>query len=245
MKTTPERLGEALQRARGQWRHRKSEPPTLPPATRKLAFTIAVSRESGAGGASVARELGSRLDWPVYDRELLELISEQSGLQKELLESLEERETSRAAEWLESLFVPKTVTRIQFAHRLVKTLSALAARGDCIIVGRGATVILPESTTLRVRLVAPRKTRIARIQSKSGLPERSVGLRIDEIDSLRAEFIRSQFHKDVVDVHHYDLVINTDRFSVSSSADLIITALKQLEEGQRQNTPSDHCHVIG
>ena len=137
MKTTPERLGEALQRARNQWRHRSIEPFTLPPATRQLAFTIAVSRESGAGGASVAREVGSRLNWPVYDRELLELISEESGLQKELLESLEEHETSRAAEWLESLFVPTRVTQVQFAHRLVHTLSALAARGHCIIVGRG------------------------------------------------------------------------------------------------------------
>ena len=95
---------------------------------------------------------------------------------------------------------------------------------------------MPESTTVRVRLVAPRKTRIARIQSTSGLPESSVGQRIDEIDLLRAEFIRNHFHKDVADVHHYDLVINTDRFSIASSADLIVAALKQLEEGQQQHS---------
>ena len=60
--------------------------------------------------------------------------------------------------------------------------------------------------------------------------------RIDEIDSLRAEFVRSQFHKDLADVHHYDLVINTDRFSVSSSADLVVTALRQLEKGEREHS---------
>jgi cytidylate kinase len=234
MQTTPERLGEALQRVRNRWRRRSSEPVVLPAATRKAAFAIAISRESGAGGASIAREVGARLDWPVYDRELLEAISEESGLQKELLESLEDHETNKAAEWLESLFVSKTVTRYQFAHRLVQTLSALAARGHSIIVGRGATVILPESTTLRVRLVASRQARIARIQAKSGMSEAYVVRRIDEIDSLREEFIRSQFHKDLADVHHYDLVINTDRFSVSSSADLVVTALRQLEEGQGQ-----------
>ena len=126
----------------------------LPPAPLNAAFTIAISRESGAGGAAVARELSSRLDWPVYDRELLEKISEETGLQTELLESLEEHETNKAADWLESLFVSKTVTRAQLAHRLVQTLSALSARGHCVVVGRGASVILPESTTLRVRLVA-------------------------------------------------------------------------------------------
>ena len=128
MQTTPERLGEALQRTRNRWRRRSSDPVVLPAATRKPAFAIAISRESGAGGASIAREVGARLDWPVYDRELLEAISEESGLQKELLENLEEHETNRAAEWLESLFVSTTVTKSQFAHRLVQTLSALAAR---------------------------------------------------------------------------------------------------------------------
>jgi cytidylate kinase len=230
MKTTPERLGEALERVRRQWRHRPSESLTLPPAAKVVAFTIAISRESGAGGASVAREVGSRLNWPVYDRELLERISEESGLQKELLENLEEHETNRAADWLESLFGSQTISKAQFAHRLVQTLLGLSARGHCVVVGRGAALILPGSTTLRVRLVAPRKTRISRMQAKLDMAEEPVARRLDEIDSLRAEFVHSQLRKDVTDVHHYDLVLNTEKLTVAQSADLIIAALKQLED---------------
>jgi cytidylate kinase len=233
MMTTPERLGEALERVRHQWRHRSSEPLTLPPTPKKVNFTVAISRESGAGGTSVAREVGSQLGWPVYDRELIEKISEESGIQKELLESLEEHETSRAAEWLESLFVTNTVTRAQLGHRLVQTLSALAAKGRCVVVGRGGAHVLPESTTLRVRLVAPKKTRIARLQAKTGLAAKDAGRRVDEIDSLRAEFVRSQFRRDVNDLHHYDLVLNTERFSIADSAELIVAALKQLEHRAR------------
>jgi cytidylate kinase len=233
MKTTPELLGEALERVRRQWRHRPSESLALPPAARVVAFTIALSRESGAGGALVAREVGSRLKWPVYDRELLERISEESGLQKELLESLEEHETNRAADWLESLFGSQTISKAQFAHRLVQTLSGLSAHGHCVVVGRGAALILPGSTTLRVRLVAPRKTRIARLQTKLGMAHDLAARRVDEIDELRAEFIRSQLRKDVTDVHHYDLVLNTESFSIGQCADLIIAALKHLE--QRSN----------
>lgn len=106
-----------------------------------------------------------------------------------------------------------------------------------MIVGRGASVILPESTTLRVRLVAPRKTRVARIQAKSGQPADVVAHRIDEVDRQRAEFIRTQLHKDVNDVHHYDLVINTERITVAECADLIVSALKQLE---REEKPTAH-----
>ncbi len=229
MKTTPERLGDALEQVRHQWRHRPGQPLTLPTAPKKVGFTVAISRESGAGGTSVAREVGSQLGWPVYDRELIERISEETGIQKELLESLEDHETSRAAEWLESLFVANTVTRAQLSHRLVQTLSALAAKGRCVVVGRGGAHILPESTTLRVRLMAPKKTRIARLQAKTGLAEKAAGRRVNEIDALRAEFVRSQFRRDVNDLHQYDLLLNTERFSISQSAELIVAALKQLE----------------
>jgi cytidylate kinase len=230
MKTTTERLGEALDRARRQWRHRASEPLTLPPAAKQVGVTIAISRETGAGGASVAREVGSQLNWPVHDRELLERVSEETGLQLELLESLDEHETNRAAEWLESLFGTKTINRTQLARRLAQTILGLAAYGRCVIVGRGAGLILPEPTTLRIRLVAPRKTRIARMQAKLGLDEQTVASRVDEIDALRAEFVLSHFRKEVNDVHHYDIVLNTERFSVAQCADLVVAALKQVEQ---------------
>jgi len=231
MKTTPELLGEALERARRKWRKRRSdEPLQLSPAVKKVGITIAISREAGARGGSVAREVGSQLDWPVYDRELVERISEESGLQIELLESLDEQESNRAAEWLQSLFGAGTATSAQYGRRLLQTMLGLASHGYCVIVGRGAALILPESTTLRVRLVAPRQTRMARLRGELSLADDAAGARhIDKIDALRAEFVRSHFHKDVTDVHNYDVVLNTERFSVSQCAELIVTALKQLE----------------
>lgn len=230
-KSTPELFGEALQRTRQRWRSlRAEEPLKLSPASKQVGMTVAISRESGAWGGAVARELGAQLDWPVYDRELLDKISEESGLQTELLESLDERESNRAAEWLRSLFGALTVSSAQYGRQLLRTVTALAARGNCVIVGRGATAILPESSTLRVRLVAPRKTRAEREREKLGLADEGAGAsHVDKVDALRAEFVRSHFHKDVADVHHYDLVLNTERFSVSQCAELIVAALKQVE----------------
>ena len=41
-----------------------------------------------------------------------------------------------------------------YVHRLIQTLLSLAAKGECVILGRGAAQALPPQTTLRVRLVA-------------------------------------------------------------------------------------------
>ena len=231
-KTTPELFGEALQRTRQRWRSQSaSEPLQLSPAAKQVGMTVAISRESGAWGGSVARELGARLDWPVYDRELLEKISEETGLQTELLESLDEHESHRASEWLRSLVGALSVTSAQYGRQLLKTVSALAARGHCVIVGRGAGLLLPQSSTLRVRLVAPRMTRAERERAKLSLADEATALsHVDKIDALRAEFVRKHFHEDVSDIHHYDIVLNTARFSVSQCAELIVAALKQIEE---------------
>ena len=46
------------------------------------AFTIAVSREVGTRGSSVAEEVGKLLNWHVYDRDLLENIAHEMGLRR-------------------------------------------------------------------------------------------------------------------------------------------------------------------
>lgn len=230
MKTTPERLGEAFEQARRHWRHRR------PGETLEVAhpavqprLTIAISRESGAGGGEIARAVGTRLDWPVYDRELLQKIAEEMGLRTELLESVDEKQSNWILESLAAFADSRRISSAGFAQHLAETLLALAAHGDCILVGRGAGVILPESTTLRVRLVAPLKARIARMRQKSGISENEAARRVDQTDAQRKEFVSSHFHKDVSDVHHCDLLLNTARFSTDQCADLIVAALRQLE----------------
>src|SRR5262249_22661307 len=53
------------------------------------ALTIAISRQVGAGGTSIATEVGNRIGWPVYDHALLERIAEQMHLRTQLLESVD------------------------------------------------------------------------------------------------------------------------------------------------------------
>jgi len=97
MRTSSELMTEAFERTRNQWRRDRAEGPLDDaPARRTPRYTIAVSREAGSGGASIAREIGRRLGWAVYDHELLDKISAETGLRTELLESLDENGTSGA-----------------------------------------------------------------------------------------------------------------------------------------------------
>jgi cytidylate kinase len=160
-RTSSERMGEAMTRARKHWQHENrgdvgavaAGAAPAPPA-----FTVALSRQSGANGAIVARAVGERLGWAVYDRELIEKIAQEMGLQSQLLESVDERRSNWLMECLRSFTSRCSIGADGYAHRLSRILFSLAAHGNCVIVGRGAAQLLPEATTLRVRAACAWRT---------------------------------------------------------------------------------------
>jgi cytidylate kinase len=195
----------------------------------KPAFTIAISRQSGARGATTARAVGERLGWPVYDRELVERIAQDMKLQARQLEGLDEKKVGLLQEFMESLTSAPIVSDIAYVHRLMKTIASLVAHGDCVLVGRGVAHILPVQTTLRVRLVAPVAWRVAAMSRKLGVSEAEAAVQVAAIDRQRVQFVREHFNKDTTDPSLYDLVLNTERFSVEQCADLIVEALHRLQ----------------
>ncbi len=216
------RIGEALIRS-GEYPHpRQTEAP--PPS-----FTIALSREAGSGGKIVAREVGRRLNWPVYDHELLDCLAKELQVQVDQLESVDERRGSWLVECMQAFAATSTVSEVTYFQRLLKLLLALGARGQCVILGRGAIIALPVETTLRVRVVASRHDRIALIGRERGLNPTEAARYVDSTDRERSRFIRGHFGKELTDPLLYHLILNASRLSPDECADLIIEALQRLQ----------------
>jgi cytidylate kinase len=200
------------------------------------AFTITVAREAGTQGTAVAREVGTKLGWQVYDHELLERIAQEMHVRTALLDSVDEKHQSWLLESVEAfLSAPQQsewepfVEESAYVRHLVETVLALGVHGECVIVGRGAAFILPAESTLRVRLVAPLKERIATLGRNLGLPEKEAAHRVRTLDRERADFIQDHFLKDPADPAQYDLVLNAARLPLPATAGLIIEALRQLQ----------------
>src|SRR5262245_53309456 len=106
-----ERQADVLARAQRQWEESGR------PAVKRL-WTIAITREAGAPGAAVAEEVGRRLGWTVYDRELIERIAQEMGIRSNLLNSVDERHKSMLIEMLESLSLARPVSEPRFVKHL-------------------------------------------------------------------------------------------------------------------------------
>jgi len=193
------------------------------------AFSIAISREAGSGGITVAQEVGRRLNWPVYDQELLGKLAEELKVDVSLVEQIDERPGSWLVETLKAFAAVANVTEVTYFRRLVRMLRALGARGECVIVGRGSTYVLDPERTLRVRVVASREDRIKFMCKERGMSPAAAAGFVDTKDRERAKFIKDHFHKDLADPLNYDLVLNRTRFTLDESAELVIEALQRMQ----------------
>ena len=232
---SPEHLTEALARAHQHWQTRRGGSASEESAP--TAFSIAVSRETGTYGAAIAREVANRLGWPVYDRELLQRIADDMGVRRTLLESVDERQEGWLSECLASLFSVPEVNSVSYFRQLVETVLSLATHGECVIVGRGATVVLPRATTLRVRVVAPREHRIEAVRREHSISLKEATARVDSTDQERNRFVIDHFKINPIDPANHDLVLNVACFSTGECADLIVAALNHLRSHSMSSLP--------
>ncbi len=247
-KTAAEHFAEAMTRLSKQphpFAHAGEQPHAeQPEAPRGSAFTITFSREAGAGGVTVAREVGRRLSWSVYDQELLESLAKELNVDISYLEDYDEgRRGSFLVDTIKAFSAAASVSEVTYFRRLVCLLQVLGARGECLIVGRGSTFVLPPETTLRVRIVATREDRIAFMAREHKLSGVQAAHYVHTKDRDRHQFLKDHFHKDPADPQNYDLILNRSRFSVDETADLVVDALQRMQgagdarEGEKVDTP--------
>ena len=229
MKTevSPMHLTEALARAHQHWEARRGEG-WVPETAVPTAYSIAISREAGSYGAAIAHAVGDRLGWPVYDGELLRHIADDLGVRRNLLESLDEKQVSWLSDCMSGLFTDSAVNESAYFRRLVELLLSLASHGHCVVVGRGASFIMPLASTLRVRVVAPLAVRANAVQREHGVTLKEATARVETTDRERNRFVVDHLRIDPTNPANYDLTLNVSRFSIDECADLVLAALDRL-----------------
>jgi cytidylate kinase len=189
-------------------------------------LTIAISREAGSRGATIAKRAGEKLGWDIYTQELVDYIVQHADARQEL----EEKLPVGALAWVEgqmsNLTANQHLSRIPAIQDLSRLVMMLGAQGNLILLGRGGGFVLPQSTTLHVRLVAPLADRVAYMSQWLRLTEEEAADQVRKRDQRRTEFLSSHFHRTPNDVHVYDMVLNTSLLGEERCSDLIAAAAK-------------------
>jgi cytidylate kinase len=200
-------------------------PAPAPPA-RPVSLTVAISREAGSRGGSIARRAAAKLGWQVYTQELLEYLSQETALRQELVDAVAAAEARWAEERLEQLWREQNVSQHPSISNLARIALTLAAQGEVVFLGRGAGCILPPASTLHVRIIAPLVDRIAYMSQWLRLTVEEAAEQVRLRDERRADFVATHFHRQPSDIYQYDLLLNSSLLGEELCADLIVQAAR-------------------
>lgn len=170
---------------------------------------LTLSRQLGSGGSELARRLAHELGWQAYDREILQMIAEQTHSREAVLRRLDEQALGPINDFLGTVLDPKIPGRVPFLQEMVHVIWGLARQGHTIIVGRGANWLLGSEHGYRVRIVAPLDVRIDRYTRAQGLARKAAEHDVRTHDESQRQFIRQVYGQDIDDPSGYDRIIDT------------------------------------
>lgn len=182
--------------------HPKDKPPAKP--------AIAISRDHGAGGDEIAKRLSERLEIPLYDKNILDEVSQRMHVSKEFVSHLDEKLKGGWDAALISLITGESVFAGNYLRQLINVILALAPMGG-IFVGRGANVILTNRPVFRLRIIGSETVCARRVAAEEGIDEEAAREKIRHINHERAEYLKKTMKRDINDAVYMDLIINTDR----------------------------------
>src|SRR3954451_7502107 len=213
----------------GRWllRRRRERGESAGPAVPVARFrNVCISREAGAGGGTIARMVGRRLDWKVYDHELLEAIAHRMEVSTDEVRAFDELAPSVVQDWILPLREEYYAPQEAYLDHLAKLVLAIGRAGESIIVGRGANFLLSRQDTLSVRIIAPLKSRAVRLAERMHVSVQTARRAARDLDRRRTQFERTIYRADATDPHNFDLVLDSNSLGLPIAAEIIVRAIE-------------------
>ena len=198
---------------------------------------VTVAREYGSGGGIIARAVAEKLRWNLLDRALIRAVARTAQVDTDTAERYDEHVESwwhrfnRAGLWSAAIMAGIAPIDAQFFD--AATMAALArqvmlkaaARGDCVIVGRGAQCALQgRKDVLHVFIGAPWADRVGRVRAGAQSGEAVEDL-IRRTDHERASYTRNYYGCDWKDPHLYHMMIGS-QIGTEMASWMIVNAVK-------------------
>ena len=194
-------------------------------------YVITIARGYGSGGRTIGKMLSEELGIPFYDRELLRLASDDSGINEKLFAKADEKlkksilfKIARKA-YKGELIPPDSddfVSNDNLFNYQAKIITELAEQESCVIVGRAADYILKDDeNVVKVFVHAPLSFCIKTLKEMTGSPEREIEKKIEAIDKHRAEYYEYYTGRNWEDAKSYDLCLNSSQLGFEKCVEIV------------------------
>lgn len=192
---------------------------------------VCLSSTDGAGAAEVARLVSQALGYRLIDEEIVASAAVEAGVEQEVVGDVERRKSvlGRLIEGLAAGGVisapPELMPPASDALRnAIRTaIDDVASQGQVVLVAHAASFALAgRDDVLRVLVTASDDTRRERIAAERGVDHAQAGNLLKRSDAGRSDYLKRFYGIGEEKPNHYDLVVNTDKFTADEVARVII-----------------------
>lgn len=195
---------------------------------------ITISRECGSGGHTIGKMIAEKLGVTFYDKRLMELVAQRSGLSEKTIEEQGEHTTTSL------LF--NLATNISYAYNVAnkgsmilpdqiyafqaELIRELADKESCVIVGRCADYILKERRDcLNVFIHADTESKKARISNEHRVESQNVEIHIKDREKKRSTHYHHYTDQVWGASKNYHICLNSSTFGIDKCVDMVLSAL--------------------
>ncbi len=199
-------------------------------------FIITVSREFGSGGSKIGEKLAARLGVECYDKVLIQLAADKSGLSYDFIKQTEEHATNSLLYNITAATSFSNFRTMAFFDTPVNDKAFFAqaevirdlAQESCVIIGRCADYILQDEPGLvRLYITGSLDERVRRAVQYYKIPCDGADERIKKIDKSRGNYYKYYTGRVWGDIQNYDLVINSSFAGIDGAVAVIVTMLRE------------------
>ena len=191
---------------------------------------ITIARSYGSGGRRMGRLLAKELGYEYYDREILRIASDESGINEELFSQVDENRRMPLFRIAREVYTGEVIppdsddfiSNENLFRSQAKIIRELAATRNCVIVGRCANFILRgRENVINVFVSAPVVDCVRRVMENDGLTLEEAEKKIKKIDKRRADYFKYFTGRQWHDAALYDLCLNTGHMSDQRCVDVV------------------------
>jgi Cytidylate kinase len=189
---------------------------------------ITISREFGAGGGEIGRQIAKALNYEYYDKEIILEAARESNVDVKSMLKWDEKVPVNFG-FAQSLFdfynKPLSEKLFDVQQQVIKEIGE---KGNCVIVGRNANTILKEfDHGLHVFVYADPYWRLERMKKKMpDATEAKISEEIRVIDKTRKKYCSYYTDTEFGVADYYDICLNTSSLGIDACVNILCNLAK-------------------
>lgn len=193
-------------------------------------FIVTIARGYGSGGRTIGKMLADRLGVKFYDKDLIRMASDVSGINESLFGQSDEKTRSgvfgKPGVYKGEVIAPGKsgfISEENLFNYQAMVIKQIAGEGSCVIVGRCADYVLRDDpSVVRVFIYADEEACIKNAADVKGITDRREAIKtIDSTDKERAAYYKAHTGREWIDARNYDLCLNSGDLGFDKCVEII------------------------